>query len=507
MFWALAAVLILSGCAGSGGYANNPWEQNTTAQSAPRPLQPGANATVPPVQPGVPFPGVGTDDGGLLTPDYAPDTTDFQARIVPNGQNPYQPPYVPQQQNRQLAYGGQIQQQPLPAPGATPAYGGVYGTPPAPAASIPAQAASNIAPVKVALLVPLSGKNAQLGQAMLQAAQLALFDMGNAAFQLMPHDTGSSPASAQKAAQLAVAEGAQLILGPLFSGDVRAVRNIAARAGINIVSFSTDWTVAGDNVFIMGFTPFEQVQRVTEYAASKGVRTLGVLAPQNDYGNVVVSAASNSAPRFGLNIADVRRFPPGSEDLSEIIGAFSHVYNNVPPAQPPYDAVLLPFSGRQVRSAAEMLTQDGMPPNLVHRLGTGLWDDSDLATEADLDGAWFAAPSPDLRRDFESRYFELYSKSPPRLATLAYDATALASVLARNGAASHGRPDFDRVSITSPNGFSGIDGIFRFRPDGLVERGLAVLEIRAGTVRVIDPSPATFQSFARTYGSQTTSQY
>jgi ABC-type branched-subunit amino acid transport system substrate-binding protein len=496
---AALAVLTLAGCAGGGGYANNPWTQGTVAESAPSPLQPGENAVMTPAIPPQPqqaFPA-----------QPQPGASDFQASITPYGTSPYQP----QAQQAAPGYNNQpyatpVEQQPLPPMASAAPYGGAYGAAQVPAAAVP-QAAAVAAPVKVALLVPLSGKNEELGQAMLQAAQLALFDMGNASFQLMPHDTGASPEDAQKAAREAIEEGCQLILGPLFSSDVRAIRYIAARAGVNVISFSTDWTVAGDNIFIMGFTPFEQVQRVAEFAALRGMRHIGVLAPQNDYGNVVVSSIRNSAPRFGLDIADVRRFPPSSEDLGDIVAAFSHYYNNTPPARPPYDAVLLPFAGRQVRSAAELMTMDGMPPQNVRRLGTGLWDDSDLMTEADLEGAWFAAPSPDLRRDFERRFAELYGHNPPRLSTLAYDATALASVLARNGNAAHGRPDFDHAAIASPNGFAGVDGIFRFRPDGLVERGLAVLEMRAGTVRVIDPSPTTFQSFARTYGSQTTPQY
>jgi ABC-type branched-subunit amino acid transport system substrate-binding protein len=501
---AALAVLTLAGCAGGGGYANNPWTQGTVAESAPSPLQPGENAVVTPAapQPQPAFPA-------------QPQGSDFQASITPFGTSPYQqapqaapgypggqPAYNPAYNNR--PYATPVEQQPLPPVASAAPYGGAYGAAQVPAAALPQAAA---APVKVALLVPLSGKNEQLGQAMLQAAQLALFDMGNASFQLMPHDTGASPEAAQKAAREAIEEGSQLILGPLFSSDVRAIRYIAARAGVNVISFSTDWTVAGDNIFIMGFTPFEQVQRIAEFAALRGMRHIGVLAPQNDYGNVVTSAIRNSAPRFGLDIADVRRFPPSSENLADIVASFSHYYNDTPPAQPPYDAVLLPFAGRQVRSAAELMTLDGMPPQTVRRLGTGLWDDSDLMTEADLEGAWFAAPSPDLRRDFERRFTELYGHAPPRLSTLAYDATALASVLARNGSAAHGRPDFDHASIASPNGFAGVDGIFRFRPDGLVERGLAVLEMRAGAVRVIDPSPTTFQSFARTYGSQSAPQY
>ena len=85
------------------------------------------------------------------------------------------------------------------------------------------------------------------------------------------------------------------------------------------------------------------------------------------------------------------------------------------------------------------------------------------------------------------------ARRPPRLSSLAYDATALAAVLARTGQQRTGQPAFDRAALSNPNGFAGIDGIFRFNGSGLVERGLAVLEIRQRRIIEVDPSPKTFQ--------------
>jgi hypothetical protein len=136
-----------------------------------------------------------------------------------------------------------------------------------------------------------------------------------------------------------------------------------------------------------------------------------------------------------------------------------------------------------------------LPPKQVKRLGTGLWDDMGLTAEPGLEGAWFSAPDPEQRKIFEKRYKDLYKLSAPRLATLSYDATALAIVLARTSQQKYGRTMFLRTDIVNPNGFSGLDGIFRFRPDGLVERGLAVLELSRGNIRVIDPAPTTFQIY------------
>lgn len=363
-------------------------------------------------------------------------------------------------------------------------------------------AASNLPPVKVAILLPLSGPHKELGQAMLNAAQIALFDIGYSNFQLVPHDAGSSAQSGAQAAQAAINDGAGLILGPVFADSVRAAKAVAARNNINIVAFSTDWTLADNRTFLMGFLPFGQVERIVGYAAAQGLGKMATLAPIDAYGKAAMQAYQNAAQRSGIQTVSQKTFAPGSASLDGDIKAFAQfdqrVVGQAPGGQPqisppPFDSVFLPAGGDTARSVSNLMNQYGLPGARVKRLGTGLWDDPVMAQYQELEGAWFAAPSPNLRRDFERRYRELHGAAPPRLSTLAYDATALAAVLAQSGLQTSGRPAFDSASITNANGFAGIDGIFRFRANGMVERGLAILEFRRGQMVVIDEAPQSFQ--------------
>lgn len=358
-----------------------------------------------------------------------------------------------------------------------------------------AASTENLPTVKVALLVPLSGKHAKLGQAMLNAAQIALFDIGHSNYQLIPKDTRGTPDGARDAANSAISEDVELILGPVFAESVRAVKPVAASARINILAFSTDWTLAGNNAFIMGFLPFDQIERLTKYVASRHVNNIGVIAPNNNYGRVVMKAYKNLASRHGIQTRKEQTFNPKSRNLGQDIRQFTNYdARSADKTLPqPFDAVLMPVGGQQAVTIANLITQYGLPPSRVKRLGTGLMDDTSLRGEPSLNGAWFAAPAPNARKDFEQKYQATYGKSAPRLATLAYDATALSAVLAQRGLQNGGRPQFDRSALMNPNGFYGIDGIFRFRPDGTAERGLAILEFRRGTTVVIDDAPTTFQ--------------
>ncbi|MBP2311519.1 penicillin-binding protein activator [Azospirillum soli] len=336
--------------------------------------------------------------------------------------------------------------------------------------------------MKAALLLPLSGPNAQIGQSLLESAQMALFDLAGDRFELLPRDTKGSPAGAAEAARQAIAEGATLILGPLFGPEVAAVKPVAAGAGVDVLAFTNDWNQAGNGTYVMGFVPGDQVNRVVGFARSRGVTRYVALAPRNAYGDAVVNALQNTTRQLGGQVAQVERYDPAVPDLTQPA-------RQVATAGFQPQAVMLAEGGPRAQGLAAALTGNGVNPQQVRLLGTGLWDDPGLGQEPALVGAWFAAPAPQSRADFESRYERTYGRKPPRIATLSYDATAIAAVLAQRG----GPAGFDRAALNNPSGFEGIDGLFRLRPNGLVERGLAVLEVTPNGSRVLDPAPVTFE--------------
>jgi len=342
--------------------------------------------------------------------------------------------------------------------------------------------------VNVAILLPLSGSKAALGQSMLQGAQLSLFDMGYTNFNLMPRDTGGTRSGASAAATSAVNDGAQLILGPLFADSVRAVKPIAKANNVNVIAFSTDWTLADNNTFLMGFMPFSQVNRVARYALSKGHTNYGLVAPQDKYGNAVSGQFSELILKNGGTLSKSIRYTAGDNSLINQLETLKPTEGQ----SSDLNAVFMPVSGSQIDLIASSLSYNNLLPSQVRRLGTGLWDDPRIARQPNMEGAWFAAPSPASRRGFETKYTTAYGEKPLRLATLAHDATALAAILAKNGYDRNGQPDYTYNALTNPNGFSGTDGVFRFQKNGLVERALSVLEFRNGSIVEVDPAPRRF---------------
>jgi ABC-type branched-subunit amino acid transport system substrate-binding protein len=386
----------------------------------------------------------------------------------------------------------------VPAPVVSPQQPSGQPAPP----PMPPQPAGPSGPAKVALLVPLSGPNAALGQAILNAAQMALFETGGAQLTLLPRDTKGTADGAAAAAHAAVAEGVRLILGPLLATEVQAVRPIARDAHINVIAFSTVTDLAGGNTFLMGFLPRQEVEREVGYARQREITRFAVLAPDTPYGHVMADALRDTASAAGGTVAKVAFYDPRSGDASAAVArlmpgsvapppADPTAPNQAvppPPAVPSFDALLLPEGGTQLKEIAHALTAAGLDTKATRLLGSGLWDVPGIGSEPALDGGWFAASPPEVRRGFEQTYRATYGHEPPRLASLGYDAAALASALARGES---GQP-FSTEAILNPNGFSGVDGLFRFTPQGLVQRGLAVLEVEPQGNIMVSPAPQSF---------------
>jgi ABC-type branched-subunit amino acid transport system substrate-binding protein len=357
--------------------------------------------------------------------------------------------------------------------------------------------------IKVAVLLPLSGPNADLGKAMLEAAQLALFTTGNDRLTLIPRDTTGTAGGAASAAQAVIADGAKLILGPLIADEVVAVRPIAQAANVNVIAFATKTEVAGGNVFLMGFLPRQEVAREVSFAHDQGMSKFAALAPNTPYGHLMGDSLKEITTSEGGAVTRVEYFDPRLPDITTSI---KHLLPGAAAAQPgaaadaappagggaPFDALLLPEGGDRLKQIADQLKAAGVDPTQTRLLGSGLWDDPSIVGDPALAGGWFAASPPEARHDFEGRYQAAYGHPPPRLASLAFDAAALAAVLSK----SDGPDPFSAQAIQNPSGFTGVDGLFRFGPQGLVQRGLAVLEVDPGGDKVVSPAPQNFQNLA-----------
>jgi len=310
------------------------------------------------------------------------------------------------------------------------------------------------------------------------AAEMALAEFQNPNIQLLIKDDAGSPQGAQQRAQEAVNEGAEIMLGPLFALSVPSVAQVARTRSISVIAFSTDSSIAGRGVYLLSFLPESDVNRIVDYSAGIGKKSFAAMLPDNAYGNVVEAAFKTAVSRRGGRIVAFEKY--GADRATPA--------RTVATALGQADALLIADDGDSVVATADALTAAGANLRNIQLLGTGLWDNPRVLGSPALQGGLFAAPDPAGLRAFSGRYRTRYGGEPVRTATLAYDAVALVAALART----QGGQRFSSEALASASGFSGIDGLFRFRPDGTNERGLAVMRVASGGSQPVAGSPRSF---------------
>ncbi|MCJ2013950.1 penicillin-binding protein activator [Methylobacterium sp. J-076] len=361
--------------------------------------------------------------------------------------------------------------------------------PPPAAASVPAEPAAapdgpaeriGAGTVKVALVVPLTGQGGAVGTAMRNAAQLAYEEGQQPDLTILVEDDHGTPAGAAEATERGLKAGADIVLGPLFAGNVRAASVAARAAGKPVIAFSTDVSVAARGVYLLSFLPQPEVARIVEEEVATGRRSFAALIPETAYGNAVEAQFREAVTNRGARIAAIERYPAGAPEA-----AVKRLSGVITGSSATADAVFIPETADGLPAVAAALAGAGFSPARVRPVGTAPWNEPALFALPALQGGRFAAPDRAGFSGFSARYQARFGAVPPRVASLAYDAVMLSATLSRQ----FGSQRFAEPTLTSGAGFAGIDGTFRFSPEGTSDRALAVYEIRNNAVSVVSPAP------------------
>lgn len=344
---------------------------------------------------------------------------------------------------------------------------------------------------RLALLLPFSAQSSRLREeanSMFEAAELALFQRPDADIVLTVLDTKGTEEGARSAARAALQQGADVILGPIVAGNVKAASEEAARSGTPLLAFSNDQSVAERGRYLVSFPPESEVDRIVNYAATTGVKNFAFFGPDDAYGRRVRRAYYAAVARVGGEVTAAEMYK--GDDISVMqdpARRLAEYHREGRQARDimrdSFEAILLPEGGTALRSLAPLLPFYGIDPSRVLFMGTSRWDNNDTVREPALSGGVFAAADKEARETFLIDFERAYGDAPSSLASLAYDAVQLGAIVA------DGDPRGRIERVESPLGFYGADGYLRFGPDGRPDRGLAVYRIRDGKFRVVDPAP------------------
>ncbi len=336
--------------------------------------------------------------------------------------------------------------------------------------------------VRVGLLLPLgaAGNTAVIAKSMLNAAELAIAEHGGDSIRILVKDDKGTAEGAREAARLAMSEGAELVIGPLLAQAVNGAGEVARPAGRPLIGFSTDTSVAKRGLYLMSFLPESDVDRIIGYAVAQGKRSFAAVIPESAYGNVVAAAFQQALVRHSARLVTLERYLPGAK-LNDAMKKIADSGTQI-------DALFLPDNGDGLPEVARALAGSKVDAKRIQLLGTGQWNDPRVFRIPQLSGGWFSAPDNTGFGGFAQRYRGKYGSDPARIATLSYDAVALASALAK----SRGSERYSEKVLTDPSGFAGHDGVFRFQANGLNERALGVYKIGNGQSTQLDAPSKSF---------------
>jgi hypothetical protein len=348
-------------------------------------------------------------------------------------------------------------------------------------------------PVRVALLVPTGSGDPgreMIGRSLINAAQLAQADLQNAQIDLAIYPTSGTTAGGSAAASQAVAEGASIILGPLFSTATAGAEPVAASAGIKILSMSNNTEVASPNVYILGNTFQNTADSLISYGMSQGLRNYGIVYPSGLEGETARDAAAIAANRRGASLVASEPYNLSVESIQASAPSAAAALN----ARGANAVILTDGPTGGLGYIAEALRANGVSPAAAQFMGMQRWDVSaETLALGSLQGGVFAAPDPALIGAFEGRYRNAYGEAPHELAGLAYDGVAAIGALIAESRAGGGSP-FSDDRLTQSAGFAGVNGAFRLLRDGTNQRNLAIYEVQNGSATVVRRAARSFDT-------------
>ena len=402
--------------------------------------------------------------------------------------------------------------------------------------------ASDDGRLRIGLLLPKTADDENIrniAKDLFNVAQLALFDVNKPRITLIIKDTKGTKQGAIRATKEVILEGVELIIGPLFGHLAKVIAPIAKKSDIPILTFSNNYEMASSGVWILGFAPEQNLDRIIREACIHAFKRFVALIPETDYGRRLERALPDIIEKYGGELVQIEHYKSSLDDMFEPVQriaqyelrkmawheekerlleeamilfpdlsleALPHAIAADAPdiqmqlddlshretfGEMPFDAVLIPEGGMKLRSLAPLLPYYDIDPRKVKFLGTGLWVDTRLQQEPPLIRGWYAAPNPEGWKRFSKRFEDIYGYTPHRISTLSYDAISLIAKLIDV----HSKNPLSFKNITNPNGFMGIDGVFRLNPDGSNDRGLSVMEVHHKSNRIISPSPQNFIVF------------
>ena len=363
--------------------------------------------------------------------------------------------------------------------------------------------------IKVGVMLPLTGKNKEIGNMILNAIEMAVFQNENNNLQLLIKDTQGEPDIAKKTFIELVDDQVNLIIGPLFSKTLAAIQGLTEINNVNILALTNNKNLARQGSWVFGIDPQAQTKEALQVVFDQGAKKIAALLPKNAYGLLLFDTISDFSEEnlveidriefYELSIESQRdaskKISTGfdkyqdylnklkDEELNITSDAESDVYSTV---EKPFDSVFIAASGQNLTVLSSQLQYNNVDPSLVQYLGISSWEDKRILNEPALEGGIFITTSQLYQKKVKTIYQNSFNKEMPKIAMIAYDILALISSISIDN------NKIDIEETINSEGYLGLRGLFRLKNNGIVERTFDLRQVKNKRFRVLKKAKEEF---------------
>ena len=360
--------------------------------------------------------------------------------------------------------------------------------------------------IKVGVMLPLSGEHSEIGNLILNAIEMAVFQTEENKLELHIKDTEAKSDKAKKVLSELIDEGVKVVIGPLFSKSLAAIQSEVTSNNINIFALTNNINLRNKGIWIFGVDPQAQTEKVLRYALEKGSKNIAALLPQNAYGLLLFDTITSFTQANLMKIEKIEFYNFSVESQRKTAQKISEGFeeyklyldkikeqdneeekgNEVLFMEKPFDSVFIAAAGQNLTVLSSQLQYNNVDPKIVQYLGISSWEDSSILNEPALEGGVFVTTSEMYQKKIKLIYKNSFNKEMPKIAMIAYDIVALLGSLNNLGS------NFNIYDLVNDEGYIGLRGLFRLKKNGEVERAFQLKKIKNKKFTILKKANSQF---------------
>ena len=301
--------------------------------------------------------------------------------------------------------------------------------------------------IKIGLLVPLTGKNYEIGQSIIKSTRLAVNQINDLSIEIIPRDTASTPEVTLRSAKELSQLGVKIVIGPVFNKSLIYLDELN---DLTFLSLTNKSDYGSQNIINAGINATSQLNAIKKFLELNEIKKTIFLTPNVSYKNEIDQAISNSKiklveryiysskPTMLTNqIEKITKYKKRKQNLADEITRLEESSENNKEqlieelkkkdtlGSVGFDSIIIADFDEGLKSVTTSLFYTDISPKKKYFITLNQWFDESLLKETSSQPLYFPSANKNNYDDFSFKYFEKYNQYPNQLSFLSYDLVGL----------------------------------------------------------------------------------